>query len=119
MTLIRSQWELFDAVHSVYRTPTARQPYHAYLNGGHLYHFGVFWITCALTAGANSSGEQTFADGTHVYVRLPEGRPIGTNRITLPRFTFGLLLSVSHYQIRNLSNSLATMAMIVIRQPSS
>lgn len=92
-------WELFDGPHGVYRTPTARQPYHAYLNGGHLYHFGNL-IDLRTNRWNQMSGY--FADGTNLYVRLPDGGPMGTNHITLPRFTFGLYLAVSHFQIRNL-----------------
>ena len=92
-------WELFEAQHGVYRTPTSRQPYHAYLNGGHLYHFGNL-MDLRTNRWNQMSGY--FADGTHLYVRLPDGAPMGTNRLTIPRFTFGLSLTVSHYQIRNL-----------------
>lgn len=95
----RPQWELFDAAHGVYRTRTDRQPYHAYLNGGHLYHFGALDYL-----RTNRWGQMTgyFVDGTNLYVRLPDGAPIGTNRISIPRFTFAFLLAVSHYQVRNL-----------------
>lgn len=93
------QWELFDAAHGVYRTRTTREPYHAYLNGGHLYHFGVLDYLRTNRWGQMSG---FFADGTNLYVRLPDGRPIGTNRITIPRLTFALSLFVSHYQIRDL-----------------
>jgi hypothetical protein len=92
-------WALFDSDHGVYRTPTVRQPYHAYLNGGHLYHFGVLDHLRTNRWGQLSG---FFADGTHLYVRLPDGGPIATNQITLPRFTFALLLSASYYQIRGL-----------------
>lgn len=93
------QWEPFDPAHGVYRTVTARQPYHAYLNGGHLYHFGVL---DHLRTNRWSQMSGFFADGSNLYVRLEDGGPIGTNRITIPRFTFALTLAVSHYQIRDL-----------------
>jgi len=93
------QWELHDAGAGVYRTPCARRPYHAYLNGGHLYHFGVL-DHLRTNRWGQSSGY--YADGAHLYVRLPDGGPLGTNRISIPRFTFALMLMVNHYQIRGL-----------------
>jgi hypothetical protein len=93
-------WQVFDAPHGIYRTPTARQPYHAYLNGGHLYHFGDLD-----DLRTNRWGQMSgyYADGTNLYVRLPGGGAPGTNQIAMPRFTYGLMLVlVGHYQIRNL-----------------
>jgi hypothetical protein len=92
-------WERFEATRGVYRTPCRREPYHAYLNGGHLYHFGC------LEDLRDSRWQQAsgyFVDGTHLYVRLPESEPMGTNQVTIPRFTYALNLVVSHYQLRNL-----------------
>lgn len=93
------QWEVYDGIAGVYRTATARQPYHAYLNGGHLYRFGIL---DHLRTNRWSQMSGFFSNGAHLYVRLPDGAPIGTNRITIPRFTFALLLGVNHYQLRDL-----------------
>jgi len=94
------QWELFDAAHGVYRTACTNEPFHAYVNGGHLFHWGV------LDHLRTNRWDQTsgyYVDGTHLYLRLPDGGPVGTNQISIPRFTFGLGLGhVSHYQIRDL-----------------
>lgn len=94
------QWELFDAPHGVYRTPCTNEPFHAYLNGGHLFHWGV------LDHLRTNRWEQTsgyYVDGAHLYLRLPDGGPVGTNQVSIPRFTFGFGLGyVSHYQVRDL-----------------
>jgi parallel beta-helix repeat protein len=41
-------------------------------------------------------------DSTHLYVRLPAGSPPGAHQVTIPRFTTGLTLECSHYQVRGL-----------------
>jgi hypothetical protein len=92
-------WRLFDAAHGVYRTASVRQPYHAYLNGGHLYHFGHL---DDLRTNRWDQMSGFYADGTNLYVRLPDGGSLGTNRITIPRFTYALSLAVNYYQIRGL-----------------
>ncbi|HEY5911966.1 MAG TPA: right-handed parallel beta-helix repeat-containing protein [Verrucomicrobiae bacterium] len=97
------QWELFDQPHGVYRTASSRQPYHAYLNGGHLYHFGHL---DDLRTNRWNQMSGFYADGANFYVRLPEGEPPGTNYVSIPRFTYGLsLVLVGHYQIRRLEFS--------------
>lgn len=93
-------WELFDAANGVYRTACASEPFHAYLNGGHLFHWGNLDHLRTNRWGQTSG---YYVDGTHLYVRLPDGGPVGTNQIRIPRFAFGLGLGyVSHYQIRDL-----------------
>lgn len=93
-------WEVFDATRGVYRTPCDREPFHAYLNGGHLFHWGNLDHLRTNRWGQTSG---YFVNGQHLYLRLPDGGPVGTNEIRIPRFTFALSLGyVNHYQIRNL-----------------
>lgn len=93
------RWEGYDEAAGLYRTATDREPYHAYLNGGRLYRYGLLEV---LRTNRWEQGSGFFADGRHLYVRVPGGRPPGTNRITLSRFNFALSMAVNHFRLRNL-----------------
>jgi Right handed beta helix region/Secretion system C-terminal sorting domain len=80
-------WTVHDATNNVYKTATNLIPNHAYINGGHLFHY--LNLTDLITKKWNlESG--FFHDGTNLYVRFPVGTTPANNSIILPKYSTGL-----------------------------
>jgi hypothetical protein len=80
-------WVVHDAANNVYKTASAAQPLHAYINGNHLFHY------LKLTDLVNKVWSQPngfFHDGTTFYVRFPMGATPGNTTITIPKYTSGI-----------------------------
>lgn len=80
-------WVVHDAAANVYKTTTAAQPLHAYINGKHLFHY-LKLADLVNKVWAQPSG--FFHDGTTFYVRFPAGTAPNNNVITIPKFTSGI-----------------------------
>ncbi len=93
-------WVVHDAARGLYRTPCAARPVNAYLNGQHLYRYGLYE-----DLRTNRWGQTVgyHADGAHLFVRFPGGGTPGTNLVTIPARTTALTLDESDgYQIRGI-----------------
>ncbi|MBU4212569.1 MAG: right-handed parallel beta-helix repeat-containing protein [Kiritimatiellae bacterium] len=92
-------WVVYDATHHLYRTPSTRIPWFAYLNGEHMLdHLNLEDLR-------TNRWEQTagyHADGAYIYVRFPGGAAPGTNVVTIPMYSWALELGANNYQIRGL-----------------
>jgi hypothetical protein len=80
-------WVVYDAANNVYKTTTAAQPLHAYINGKHLFHYLKLADLVNKVWGEPSG---FFHDGTTFYVRFPVGATPGNTTITIPKYTSGL-----------------------------
>ena len=83
----------------VYRTPTAVQPQHAYVNGEHLFRYRT--LEDLQNNKWNILGY--YADGEHMYVRLPNNEPPDAHAVTVPRHTNGLTIrNQDHVHVKDI-----------------
>ncbi len=93
-------WTLHDAATKVYRTPTKRKPYNAYINGKHLYHYRSL---ADLAGNRWGTAGGYYADGAHMYVRFPNGNPPDRYAVTVPRGGTAIMLEKkNHVHIRGI-----------------
>ncbi len=85
--LFNPTWTVHDATNNVYKTATNLIPNHAYINGGHLFHYLSLTDLIAKKWNLESG---FFHDGINLYVRFPVGTTPANNVILLPKFTTGL-----------------------------
>jgi hypothetical protein len=86
-TAFNPTWTVHDATNNVYKTATNLIPNHAYINGGHLFHY--LNLVDLITKKWNlESG--FFHDGTNLYVRFPAGTTPANNSVILPKYSTGL-----------------------------
>jgi hypothetical protein len=77
-------WVVYDAANNVYKTTSAAQPLHAYINGKHLFHYLKL---ADLVNKVWSEPSGFFHDGATFYVRFPVGTTPGNATITIPKYT--------------------------------
>lgn len=93
-------WEVHDEANGIHRTPSPSRPINAYLDGEHLFNYlnlqDLVDRKWSMPAGYH-------ADGSHIYVRFPDGGAPDGHNVTLPRFSTALTIDhKSHIHLRGL-----------------